>query len=117
MKQESAFFVEKDFTSPNIPPSNYPRIDRNNGSKSAINESNDYKTESLNEEYSIIQKIWDDLGATYKYQIQFDNYIRTVSEKELRNILINEESNVKRFGKALVKLSKEITLEKIIFNL
>ena len=108
MKQESAFFAEKDFTSPNVP-SNYPSIDRNNRSKSALNESNDYKSESLNEEYSIIQRIWDDLGVTYKYQTKFDNYIRKVSEKELRNILINEKSNLKRLGEALVKLSKEIT--------
>ena len=109
IKQESAIFVEKDFTSPNVPPSNYPSIERNNRSKSALNESNDYKSESLNEEYSIIQRIWDDLGITYNYQTQFDNYIRTVSEKELRNILINEKNNLKRFGEALVKLSKEIT--------
>ena len=109
IKQESAIFAEKDFTSPNAPPSNYPSIERNNRSKSAFNESNDYKIESLNEEYSIIQRIWDDLGVTYKYQAQFDNYIRTVSEKELRNILYNEKTNLKRFGEALVKLSKEIT--------
>ena len=108
IKQESAFFAEKDFTSPNVP-SNYPSIERNNRSKSALNESNDYKIDSLNEEYAIIQRIWDDLGVTYKYQTQFDNYIRTVSEKELRNIFINEKTNLKRFGEALVKLSKEIS--------
>ena len=65
IKQESAIFVEKDFTSPNVPPSNYPSIERNNRSKSALNESNDYKSESLNEEYSIIQRIWDDFGVMY----------------------------------------------------
>jgi hypothetical protein len=115
----------KDFTSPNVPSSNFPSVDPNNRSKSAMNESVDYKLDSLNEEYSIIQKIWEDLGVTYKYQIQFDNYIRTVSESKLKNIFINEKNNLKRFGEALIKLSKEISsrennihsLQRYVFSL
>ena len=49
------------------------------------------------------------MGVTNIYQTQFYNYIRTISEKELRNILINEKSNLKRFEEALAKLNKEIT--------
>ena len=64
--------------------------------------------ESLDEEYEIIQKIWENLGITIKYKIQFDNYIQSVTEKEIRNIFINEKNNLKKYGEALLKLNKEI---------
>ena len=126
LKQDNnTFYFQKDFTSPNVPSSNFPSVDPNNRSKSAMNESVDYKLDSLNEEYSIIQKIWEDLGVTYKYQIQFDNYIRTVSESKLKNIFINEKNSLKRFGEALIKLGKEISsrennihsLQRYVFSL
>ena len=109
LNQDNTYFLQKEFGSLNMPSSNFQSVDPNNFSKSAMNESNDYKMDSLNEEYSIIQKIWEDLGITYKYQIQFDNYIRTVSESKLKNIFTNEKKSLKRFGEALIKLSKEIT--------
>ena len=108
-KQESAYFLPKDFTSPNVPSSNFPSIDKNNRNKSAFNESNDNQGDTLNEEYSIIQRIWEDLGVTYNYQIQFDNYIKSVSESNVKKLFINEKNSLKRFGEALLKLSKEIT--------
>ena len=124
-QDNNTYYFQKDFTSPNAPSSNFPSVDPNNRSKSAINESVDYKLDSLNEEYSIIQKIWEDLGVTYKYQIQFDNYIRTVSESKVKNIFINEKNSLKRFGEALIKLSKEISsrennihsLQRYVFSL
>ena len=103
LKEDNGYPLQKDFTSPNL-----PSVDKNNRSKSALNESNDNK-EDLSEEYSIIQKIWEDLGVTYKYQIQFDNYIKSLSEQKIRNILINEKNNLKRFGDALLKLTREIS--------
>ena len=109
INQEKEYFPPKDFTSANISSSNFPSIDKNNRSKSIFNESKEYKEGTLNEEYSIIQKIWEDLDVTYNYQIQFDNYIKSVSDSKLKNIFINEKKSLKRSGDALVKLNKEIS--------
>ena len=109
INQGKEYFPTKDFTSANISSSNFPNIEKNNRSKSIFNESKEYKEDTLNEEYSIIQKIWEDLGVTYNYQIQFDNYIKSVSDSKLKNIFINEKISLKRFGDALLKLSKEIS--------
>ena len=108
IKQDNGYPIQKDFTSPNLPSAYFPSVDKNNRSKSALNESNDNKSDILNEEYAIIQKMWEDLGVTLKYQIQFDNYIKTLSDSKLKNIFINEKNNLKRFGDTLLKLSKEI---------
>ena len=125
IKQDNGYPLQKDFTSPNLPSAYFPSLEKNNRSKSALNESNDYKSDILNEEYAIIQKIWEDLGVTLKYQIQFDNYIKSLSESKLKNMLINEKSNLKRFGDTLLKLSKEIncreenihSLKRYVFSL
>ena len=125
IRQDSAFFLPKEFTSQNMPTSNFPSVDNNRSKSVAMNESNDYKGDYLNEEYSAIQKIWEDLGITFKYQTHFDNYIRTVSESKIKNIFINERKNLKRFGEAILKLSKEInsrennihSLQRYIFSL
>ena len=93
IKQDNGYPLQKDFTSPNLPSAFFPSLEKNNRSKSALNESNDYKSDILNEEYAIIQKIWENLGVTLKYQIQFDNYIKSLSESKLKNMLINEKSN------------------------
>ena len=124
-KEDSISFFPKDINSPNHVSSQFPSLDKNNRSKSAINDSNDFKGDVLNEEYAIIQKVWEDLGVTYKYRVQFDNYIKTVSESSLKNIFHNEKKNLARFKDSLVKLSKEITsrenniraLKKYIFSL
>lgn len=126
-KEDSIPFFPKDINSPNQVSSQFPSLDRNNNnrSKSAMNDSNELKGDSLNEEYTIIQKVWEDLGVTYKYRVQFDNYIKTVSESTLKNIFHNEKRNLAKFKDALVKLSKEITsrennirtLKKYIFSL
>ena len=109
LKQENSYLFQKDNFPGNMQYSNLPSVDQNNRSKSLMNDSMDYKIDSLNEEYSILQKIWEDLGVTYKYQVLFDNYIRTVSESKLKNIITNEKNSLKKFGEALLKLSKEIT--------
>ena len=101
-------FILNEYNPPIQQTSNFPSIDKNNRSKSALNESNDYKGDSLNEEYSIIQKIWNNLGVTYRYQVLFDNYIKSCPESKIKNILLNEKNNLKKFGEALLKLSKEI---------
>jgi len=126
-KEDSISFFPKDINSPNHISSQFPSLDKNNNnrSKSAMNDSNEFKGDSLNEEYAIIQKVWENLGVTYKYRVQFDNYIKTVSESTLKNIFHNEKKNLGKFRDALLKLSKEITsrennirtLKKYIFSL
>ena len=109
MKNDNTYFLRRDLTVPNLKSLNFSFNDKNNISKSLLNESIDKKFESLNEEYVVIQKIWEDLGITHKYRIQFDNYIKTVSKTKIKNIFINEKSNLKRYGETLLKLSKEIS--------
>ena len=108
LKKNNTGIIQNDFTSPSHHTSNFPSFDKNNRSKSVLNESNENIVESLNEEYSIIQRIWNTLGVTYKYKVLFDNYIKTCSETQLKNTFINEKKNLKRFGETLLKLTKEI---------
>ena len=108
MKRNSSRGAQNELTSPSHQTSNLPSVDRNNRSKSGLNESNENKVESFNEEYSIIQRIWNNLGVTYKYKVHFDNYIKSCSEAQLKSVFANEKKNLKRLGEALVKLSKEI---------
>ena len=108
MKRNSSRGAQNELTSPSHQTSNLPSVDRNNRSKSGLNESNENKIESFNEEYSIIQRIWNNLGVTYKYKVHFDNYIKSCSETQLKSVFANEKKNLKRLGEALVKLSKEI---------
>ena len=108
MKRNSSRGAQNELTSPSHQTSNLPSVDRNNRSKSGLNESNENKVESFNEEYSIIQRIWNNLGVTYKYKVHFDNFIKSCSEAQLKSVFANEKKNLKRLGEALVKLSKEI---------
>jgi len=89
--------------------SNSPKHDRNNSNKSENNFPNDFKEDALNEEYAIIQKVWEDLNVTYNYRAQFDKYIKTVSGANLKNIIHNEKKYLVRFKESLMKLSKEIS--------
>ena len=80
----------------------------NKESQSEFNESKEIKNEELNVIYSSIQKMWDDLGITESYQIQFHTAIKNLDEEEVKNILINEKKNLNKFGDALLNLSNEI---------
>ena len=125
MKKDSGSFLQRDVTNPNQPSSQFPSIDKINRSKSIMNESSELKLESYNEEYTIIQKMWRDLGVTNKYQVLFNNYIKSVTEAKLKNIFINERHTLKKFGESILKLSKEISarennirsLKKYVFSL
>ena len=44
-------------------------------------------------------------------KVLFDNYIKSLPESKIKNILLNEKNNLKKFGEALLKLSKEIVSE------
>ena len=109
MKKNSNTNMKNEITYPSQHTSNYPSIDKNNRSKSVLNDSNENKIDSYNEEYSIIQKIWNNLGVTYKYQVEFDNYVNSCTEEQLKNAFLYEKRDLKRLGDALLKLSKEIS--------
>ena len=76
--------------------------------QSEFNESKELNNEELNDMYNSIQKMWDDLGITELYQLQFHNTIKNLDEKDIKNILINEKKSLSKFGDALLNLSNEI---------
>ena len=53
IRQDNIYLLQKDLTTPNYAGSNFPSLEKNNRSKSVFDESNDYKGDSLNEEYSL----------------------------------------------------------------
>ena len=80
----------------------------NEKNQSEFNESKELNDEELNDMYNSIQKMWDDLGITEPYQLQFHNSIKKLNEEEIKNILINEKKSLSKFGDALLNLSNEI---------
>ena len=77
-----------------IPPSKYPFAETNE--------------ENFDEEFSILQSLWDDLGASKEYQRSFERFLRELSENDRRLLLSNEKASLKRLLDALNKLTKEI---------
>ena len=62
------------------------------------------------EELSIIQSLWDDLGVYIDYQEEFKEYIKELKNDEQKNEILNYEKNhLCKFREALLKLSSEIT--------
>ena len=62
------------------------------------------------EELSIIESLWSDLGVKGDYQEEFINYILSISdEQEKMEMFFYEKNNLKKLREALIKLSVEIT--------
>ena len=62
------------------------------------------------EEFSIIQSLWDDLGVYLDYQEEFRNYIYKIKDEEQKNEILNlEKENLRKYREALLKLSIEIS--------
>ena len=62
------------------------------------------------EEFSIIQSLWDDLGVYPDYQEEFRNYIYKIKDEEQKNEILNlEKDNLRKYREALLKLSIEIS--------
>ena len=100
------------------------QINCNNNNNSKCYKSNSVKQlNSLNnetdEELSIIESLWDDLGVEVDYQEEFKNYIRSLNdEQEKTEIYLNEKNSLRKLREALIKLSVEITnRENNIFKL
>ena len=63
-KEDIKTFFPEDINSPNQIFLKFPSLDKNNDSKSAINDSNDFKGDALDEEYAIIKKYGKTLMLT-----------------------------------------------------
>ena len=62
------------------------------------------------EEFSIIQSLWDDLGVNIDYQEEFKSYINDLKLENQKNEIINYEKNhLRKLREALLKLSNEVS--------
>ena len=73
----------------------------------------------VDEELSIIENLWDDLGVSINYQEEFKKFIRSVdNEQEKNEYLFLEKNKLRKFRESLLKLSVEISnRESNIFKL
>ena len=78
-----------------------------NNNKNNFIENKDLKED--NEELSLIQIIWDDLGVSEEYQNQFLKFMKNLSEENKREYFEMEKNYLKKFRDSLFKLSKEIS--------
>ena len=69
----------------------------------------DTNEELFNEELSLIQNMWDDLGVCTPYRNVFESHARTLNEVERKEFFAFENASLKRFRDNLLKLSKEIS--------
>ena len=88
----------------NVEETTLPKINNQNNN---LIKSKDTKED--NEEFSLIQNIWDDLGVREEYQNQFLNYVKNLNEEEKKEFYEMEKKNLKRFRDSLLKISKEIS--------
>ena len=86
-----------------IPPQGLPSVQYKQQNNYGMNE------ESFNEEFSLLQITWDELGITQEYRAAFLNMAKRVSESERKDIFMQEKINLKKFRDALLNLKKEIT--------
>ena len=81
--------------------------------KKKMNKISDLNTNINNEneeELTIIQSLWDDLGIYEDYQDEFKNYIKQITNEEKKNEILNLEKNqLRKYRDALLKLSAEIS--------
>ena len=73
-----------------------------------LNDITEINNESINALYSAVQKLWNDLGITDMYQMQFHNSIKNLDEEEINYILINEKKDLNKLYISLKKLRDEI---------
>ena len=86
------------FISPNYLPNfeNYPQT------------NNHIKEEGFEEEMSLLQIAWNELGVTPEYRQVFINILNEANESEKNNIFAEEKTNMKKFRDSLLNLKKEI---------
>ena len=67
------------------------------------------KDDMFNEEITILENAWDELGITPEYKAAFVNLAKNVTESERKDIFMQEKINLKKFRDALLNLKKEIS--------
>ena len=75
-----------------------------------INNNININYENLNndDEFSLIQNMWEDLGVTNEFQSQFIEYVQNLKDKERKDYFSLEKKNLQRLRENLLKLTKEI---------
>ena len=88
-------------------------LKRNRNKNDILNEN------ETDEELSIIENLWDDLGVSINYQEEFKKFIKSVNnEQEKNEYLFSEKNKLRKFRESLLKLSVEISnRENNIFKL
>ena len=66
----------------------------------------------LNEKFTLVRKIWEDLGVSENYQLLFTYNINSFTEDEKQEMINEEINSLKVFGDVLLKLKKEKKLRK-----
>ena len=74
-----------------------------------ISETNNIiKEEAFEEEISLLQLAWNELGITPEYRAMFINNLEEANDTEKNNIFIQEKNHIKKFMDSLLALKKEI---------
>ena len=85
-----------------VPPSFLPNLEN-------ISETNNIiKEEAFEEEISLLQLAWNELGITPEYRAMFINNLEEANDTEKNNIFIQEKNHIKKFMDSLLALKKEI---------
>ena len=92
----------------NTHPKNFlsPKYLPNTEKMAVIN--NYIKKEALEEDISLLELAWNELGITNEYKKVFINVLLNSSEKERNNIITQEKNNMKKFRDGLLNLKREI---------
>ena len=82
--------------------SNYNNLNQNYIKINHENINND-------DEFNLIQNMWEDLGVTPEYQTQFVEFVQNLKDKERNEYFSQEKKSLQRLRENLLKISKEIT--------
>ena len=85
----------------NFIPTYFPNLESNQT-------NNAIKEEGFEEEISLLQLAWNELGITPNYRAMFINHLEEANDIEKNNIFIQEKNNIKKFMDSLLVLKKEI---------
>ena len=81
---------------------------RNNSQGKTIKNYLDNKEDIIDEQLIFLNEIWDRLGITSEYRINFLNYIKHMSNPKKIDIILQEKNNLKNLEDYLLNLKKEI---------
>ena len=80
-----------------------PRINTAHKQPTSFNE------EQFNEDFSLIQNMWDDLGVQHAFRAVFESHARSLDDESRKDLFQYENASLKRLRDSLLKLSKQIT--------